>query len=383
MTGDKTACSRLSEDRSRPRGLKWRSSMWFVTTVVGLGVTTDLLVYSLIVPIIPFQLENLDHVHVSSAYWLWSSHALQGVSSTVIWVAGLALLCDSVPESSVGRQLGIAMNSSSAPRIRSLYDKFGFHGPFIFGIIITAIDLIGRLLVIERKHAILWASEVCESRRRFRMHAVIRVRSRHHPALALNLIVFGAKVDTFQSGTSTSASPPGRMEVQSSKVGLVYIAAVVPTYSVRGAIRSGQSLLSSRSLHHNRLLRRQTGDRSNRSRLARFSLPWILVLIVQSSLPLFIVVFALANFGVAGTVSPLTAELAAVTRQLNGVGYAHLYDHLARGWMAICLFGAGSALLAMMLAITSFGDVTVLSRIRGKMTEHSIFATETRRSNDA
>lgn len=38
----------------------------------------------------------------------------------------------------------------------ALYDRFGFHGPFIFGIIVTAFDFIGRLLVIERKHAIQW-----------------------------------------------------------------------------------------------------------------------------------------------------------------------------------------------------------------------------------
>lgn len=34
--------------------------------------------------------------------------------------------------------------------------RFGFRGPFIFGIIVTAIELIGRLLIIERKEAIRW-----------------------------------------------------------------------------------------------------------------------------------------------------------------------------------------------------------------------------------
>lgn len=42
------------------------------------------------------------------------------------------------------------------PVAGALYDKFGFHGPFIFGIIVTAVDLIGRFLIIERKHAIQW-----------------------------------------------------------------------------------------------------------------------------------------------------------------------------------------------------------------------------------
>lgn len=38
----------------RPWGLEWRSSTWFVTFIVGLGVSVDLLVYSLIIPG-PFQ----------------------------------------------------------------------------------------------------------------------------------------------------------------------------------------------------------------------------------------------------------------------------------------------------------------------------------------
>jgi len=60
-----------AKDRRRPRGLKWRSSVWFVTLVVALGVTTDLLVYSLIVPIIPFQLEHLGYSGVSGLVgWL-------------------------------------------------------------------------------------------------------------------------------------------------------------------------------------------------------------------------------------------------------------------------------------------------------------------------
>ena len=42
------------------------------------------------------------------------------------------------------------------PVAGALYDRFGFHGPFIFGIIVTAVDLIGRFLIIERKHAIQW-----------------------------------------------------------------------------------------------------------------------------------------------------------------------------------------------------------------------------------
>lgn len=37
-----------------------------------------------------------------------------------------------------------------------LYNRFGVRGPGILAIIVTAIDLVGRLLIIERKHAILY-----------------------------------------------------------------------------------------------------------------------------------------------------------------------------------------------------------------------------------
>jgi MFS transporter, DHA1 family, solute carrier family 18 (vesicular amine transporter), member 1/2 len=38
----------------------------------------------------------------------------------------------------------------------ALYSRFGFRGPIIFGIIVTFLDLVGRLLVIERHEALQW-----------------------------------------------------------------------------------------------------------------------------------------------------------------------------------------------------------------------------------
>lgn len=38
----------------------------------------------------------------------------------------------------------------------TLYGRFGFHAPFIFGEICTAVDLILRLLIIERDVALRW-----------------------------------------------------------------------------------------------------------------------------------------------------------------------------------------------------------------------------------
>jgi MFS family permease len=50
-----------------------------------------------------------------------------------------------------GMTLGLLLG---APVGGALYGAFGFRGPFIFGIIITVLDLIGRLLIIERKDAL-------------------------------------------------------------------------------------------------------------------------------------------------------------------------------------------------------------------------------------
>lgn len=70
-----------------PWGIKWRSSVWFVTLVVGWGeyfetsllmlwtrltsvffegINTDLIVYTVIVPVIPFRLQALGYDDVSS-----------------------------------------------------------------------------------------------------------------------------------------------------------------------------------------------------------------------------------------------------------------------------------------------------------------------------
>ena len=129
-------------------------------------------------------------------YWLMIlARFLQGVSSTVIWTVGLALLyvdyrsskryflgpyismidrppglyrCDTAPEQHLGRQFGIAsmgltIGSLLGPPVAGvLYKRWGFRAPFIFGIIVTSIDLIARLLLIERHEAMRWGVDPME-----------------------------------------------------------------------------------------------------------------------------------------------------------------------------------------------------------------------------
>ena len=41
----------------------------------------------------------------------------------------------------------------------ALYNRFGYRGPFVFAILVAFFDLVGRLLVIERKDARKWGHD--------------------------------------------------------------------------------------------------------------------------------------------------------------------------------------------------------------------------------
>ncbi|WVW87013.1 hypothetical protein I302_109069 [Kwoniella bestiolae CBS 10118] len=198
-----------------PWGVKWRSSSWFITTVVTLGVITDILTYTIVVPVLPYRLQSLNYTNISTltswllfaysigifictlpvayffhkypyrrsplifavlaldvavilfmtinTYWVMVlSRFIQGASSTVVWSVGFALICENVPEKNVGRQIGFAYSGVSvgmtiAPPIGgALYQHMGWHAPFVFCIIALTLDLILRLLVIEQKDLRQW-----------------------------------------------------------------------------------------------------------------------------------------------------------------------------------------------------------------------------------
>ncbi|WVN87705.1 uncharacterized protein L203_102893 [Cryptococcus depauperatus CBS 7841] len=191
-----------------PWGANWRASTWFITLVVTMGTSTDILTYAIVVPVLPFRLQDMGYHNVSAltswlllAYsmgivistpfiaWFFHKHLyrrgplvvailvlegalvlfmlakpywvmvlsrfLQGAAGAVIWTVGFALICENVDEKNMGRQIGFAMSGLSigqtiAPPIGgALYHKLGWHAPFIFCIIICTVDLVLRLLVVE------------------------------------------------------------------------------------------------------------------------------------------------------------------------------------------------------------------------------------------
>ncbi|KAL8868126.1 MAG: hypothetical protein Q9198_008287 [Flavoplaca austrocitrina] len=206
---------------SKPIGLAWRSNTLFIVSTVGIGLFTDLFLYGLVVPILPFILrdrvslpEDQIQTYVSAllaayagASVLFSPPAgviadktssrqapflvglvallaatlmlflgqsipvlilarvLQGVSGAVVWTIGLALLLDTVGPANLGKTVGsifgfISIGELAAPVLGGvLYKKAGYPGVFGIGFAILAIDFIMRLLLIEKKTAAKWEKQ--------------------------------------------------------------------------------------------------------------------------------------------------------------------------------------------------------------------------------
>ncbi|KAM0794419.1 major facilitator superfamily domain-containing protein [Usnea florida] len=211
--------------KSKPLGLNWRSSTLFIVSTVGIGLFTDLFLYGLVVPILPFILQdriNLPHnqiqVHVSAllaayagASVLFSPPAgiiadrlptrqlpfliglvalllatlllflgqnvavltvariLQGISAAVVWTIGLALVLDTVGPENLGKTIGsifafISIGELAAPVLGGvIYKSAGYAGVFGLGFAIITLDFIMRILIIEKKTAAKYGVEESES----------------------------------------------------------------------------------------------------------------------------------------------------------------------------------------------------------------------------
>nr|XP_023907884.1 uncharacterized MFS-type transporter C18.02-like [Quercus suber] len=199
----------------RPAGLSWRSNTYFILATIAIGLFSDLFLYGLVVPILPFMLRERvgvphDQVqsHVSgllAAYaaatvvsaplagiladrlksrqapflagllallggtamlftgntvpLLVLARIFQGVSAAFVWTVGLALCLETVGPENLGKTIGaissiISTGSLAAPLVGGvLYDKAGYAGVFGIAFAVLAVDFIMRLLVIEKKVA--------------------------------------------------------------------------------------------------------------------------------------------------------------------------------------------------------------------------------------
>ncbi|KAJ7630485.1 MFS general substrate transporter [Roridomyces roridus] len=345
---------------SRPVALQFRSSYWFVTAVIGLGIATDLFVYSLIIPVIPFQLERLHYQHVSGLTGLLlfanaigmviftvpvaifseryntrrspliaglilliGSQALfmeapnyPGFGSTMVWVIGLALLCDSTPAHAVGTQLGFAMSGFAIgflvgpPIGGAIYKRFGFRGPFDalrWGVDPAAISVIDNKdgHPLEPRPVSTEPAPADGTPPRISLAGVIGKLSQSTRAIVVMTI-------TLFYGIIYSAQEPTLplhlqkiWKLDSSKVGLVYLAGVLPTLV--------SSPLSGFFVDRH-------GVEWPTVLCIAAAIPWWALMVVQHQLPLFIVAYALGAFCISGVISPVMAEFAAVARGIDGVG---------------------------------------------------------------
>ena len=90
------------------------------------------------------------------------ARVLQGASSAVAWTVGLAVLADTLPTEQLGVAMGtigsvVSFAMVSSPVIGgAIFHAFGFHAVFWFLGAMLVIDVLLRLLMIERKDAIRW-----------------------------------------------------------------------------------------------------------------------------------------------------------------------------------------------------------------------------------
>ncbi|KIL90130.1 membrane transporter protein [Fusarium avenaceum] len=200
-------------DQSLSFGLRIRSDPNFIISTTAIGLFTDLFLYGIVVPILPFMLRDRFHLPESDvqpysskllavysastvifslpAGWLADkassrrlpylvglflllaatslfsfgqsiavlvvARILQGMSAAVVWSVGFAMVLEAVGKGKMGKVLGIIYSFSTIAELVSpilggiLYHAVGIIGVFGVSMGIIAVDLIMRLLVIENK----------------------------------------------------------------------------------------------------------------------------------------------------------------------------------------------------------------------------------------
>ncbi|KAL8942034.1 MAG: hypothetical protein Q9216_001887 [Gyalolechia sp. 2 TL-2023] len=221
MSGHITHCffALLRSDSERPPPLlAHRSSRWFILTTICTAVFTDIFLYGIIVPVIPFALTKRAHIAEEDVqYWvsvllavygaallasapicgyladksasrrlpilvgllalagatlmlcfgnnigvLVAGRILQGISAAIVWTVGLALLVDTVGQKEVGQVMGFVSISMSvailvAPLLGGVvYDRSGYYGVYYMAFALIVLDIILRTTMIEKKVACKW-----------------------------------------------------------------------------------------------------------------------------------------------------------------------------------------------------------------------------------
>ncbi|KAK0119798.1 hypothetical protein ONS95_011230 [Cadophora gregata] len=205
-----------------PPFLKVRSSKAFITCTVAIAVFTDIFLYSVVVPVLPFALtvragvkeEDVQRwtsiflsvygaaLAVGSPLFGWfadrstsrrvplllgllalggstamlcagsslavliTGRLLQGLSASVVWTVGLALLSDTVPKEDIGQAMGYmaaatSLGSLTGPLLGGVvYAHSGYYSVFAIGFAIIGLDILLRLFMIEKSAAQQWLPRI-------------------------------------------------------------------------------------------------------------------------------------------------------------------------------------------------------------------------------
>lgn len=209
-----------ASDSRPPRFLAFRSSSTFILATVCIAIFTDILLYGIIVPVIPFALTSRVGVsegsvqtwnaillacytialflgsplvgiyadHSSSRRWplliglfalagatiflclgrsialLIVGRILQGFSAAIVWSVGLALLADTVPNN-IGQAMGYSAIAMSlglliSPAIGgAVFAGAGYYAVYYVAFGCIFLDIILRLVLVEKKVAQQWSHD--------------------------------------------------------------------------------------------------------------------------------------------------------------------------------------------------------------------------------
>ncbi|CAH0051419.1 unnamed protein product [Clonostachys solani] len=185
--------TRSGDSTRQPMHVKWRSSDTFALATVTAAVFTDMFLYGVIVPILPYALTTRSGVAGDDAIFAYMAdrlssrrtpllvglvalaggtvmlcvgnsvtllvigRILQGASAADVWAVGLALLNDTVGSKRIGHAFGyIGLGMSAANLLSPLlggvvYEHAGYIAAYFIPFALIGVDIVFRLLLIERR----------------------------------------------------------------------------------------------------------------------------------------------------------------------------------------------------------------------------------------
>ncbi|CAG8654264.1 9515_t:CDS:10, partial [Acaulospora colombiana] len=221
-------------------------------------------------------------------------------------VSSISIKSDNKQLTRLTEYLGIVMTGSvlgfliGPPLGGVLHAKLGYRAPYIFCIALCVLDLIGRVLVIERETAEKWT------------HSQPSISTDEQQTPKTDI-----EKNLKKNGSSVTSTPLAGWI--SDKVGLNWVTV-------------GSLVLS---------------------------IPWWILMALPGNLAMLLASLALAEFFLAAVVTPLIADLAASAKELD-VGPligGYIYSEVKNGWTVMVCFSAALTAVASIAAIFGAGEI--------------------------